>query len=153
MVLEKEMQQMTNALKHFDKKSTAISKFGVDWHLDHNLRVIYAVSKALKQSDEKDYKPSFNFKRTLVFTVKKFPRGKARVPKALINDSKIVKEVIEDRLKTTQTLLNSLEKLPKKSNFIHPIFGMLNLKQTLKFLGIHTNHHLRIINDIVSSQS
>lgn len=153
MLLEKEMLQMTNALKHFDKKDNAISKSGVDWHLDHNLRVIYAVFKTLQQSHEKDYKPSFNFKRTLVFFTKKFPRGKAKAPKAIISKSAIVKDVIEDRIKTTKILLKELENLPKKSNFNHHIFGMLNLKQTTQFLQIHTAHHLKIIDDIISSQT
>ena len=144
---------MTNALKHFDKKNDAISKSGVDWHIDHNLRAIYIVCKALQQSDEKNYKSSFSFKRTLVFLTKKFPRGKAKAPKAIVSKSVIIKDVIEDRIKTTKILLKEIEKLPKNSNFIHPIFGMLNLKETIKFLGIHTTHHLKIINDIISSKS
>ena len=153
MILEKEMQLMTKALKHFDKKDVSISKAGVDWHIDHNLRAIYAVCKTLQQSKEEDYKSSFNFKRTLVFLTKKFPRGKAKAPKAIVSKSPIIKDVIEERLKTTKALLKDIEKMPKNSNFIHPIFGMLNLKQTITFLGIHTNHHLKIVNDIISSRS
>tara|TARA_B110000902_G_C13944191_1_gene451002 strand:- start:154 stop:615 length:462 start_codon:yes stop_codon:yes gene_type:complete len=153
MILEKEIQQMTNALKHFDKKDNAISKSGVDWHIDHNLRAIYIICKTLQGSEEKDYKPLFNFKRTLIFITKKFPRGKAKAPKAIVSKSIIIKEVIENRLKTTKILLKEIETLPKNSHFNHPIFGMLNLKQTTKFLQIHTTHHLKIIEDIISSHS
>jgi hypothetical protein len=33
--------------------------------------------------------------------------------------------------------------------FEHPYFGKLKLKETIRFLEIHTTHHLSIIEDIV----
>jgi hypothetical protein len=42
-----------------------------------------------------------------------------------------------------------LAKAGKNQYFTHPIFGDLNTEQTFKFLGVHTNHHLKIIKDIV----
>jgi hypothetical protein len=46
-------------------------------------------------------------------------------------------------------MLLELEHLDAKSNFMHPYFGQLNLKQTKKFLALHTKHHLKIIDDIL----
>jgi hypothetical protein len=36
--------------------------------------------------------------------------------------------------------------------FHHPFFGHLKLNKTIKFLEIHTNHHLQIIHEIIHSQ-
>ena len=45
--------------------------------------------------------------------------------------------------------LKQLELLPENIFFDHHIFGMLNKQETLRFLEIHTNHHLKIVNDIL----
>ena len=153
MILEKEMQQMENALAHFNKKNESISKSGVDWHIDHNLRVIYTVCKTLQQSNEKDYKWSFNLTKSYLFLKGSFPKGRAKAPKAVVSKSEIIKEVIEGRLKTTRVLLKEIENLPKRSHFKHPVFGVLNLKESKTLLKIHTKHHLKIIDKIISSPS
>ena len=44
-----------------------------------------------------------------------------------------------------------LETLNANSYFKHPYFGDLNLKKTLWFLNLHTNHHLKIIKDIADN--
>jgi hypothetical protein len=45
--------------------------------------------------------------------------------------------------------LESFNDLEKNSFFIHPLFKQLNKKQTIKFLKLHTNHHFKIIKDIL----
>jgi len=37
----------------------------------------------------------------------------------------------------------------KNAHFNHFIFGALNKNRTIRFLEIHTNHHLKIIKDIL----
>ncbi|MFN8364825.1 MAG: hypothetical protein U0T78_06125 [Cloacibacterium normanense] len=38
-----------------------------------------------------------------------------------------------------------IKNLPSQSYIEHPYFGHLDVKQTLKFLKIHTQHHLKIV--------
>ena len=44
-----------------------------------------------------------------------------------------------------------LENISKDHYFEHPFFGKIKRKETIRFLEIHTNHHLKIIDDILKS--
>jgi hypothetical protein len=48
--------------------------------------------------------------------------------------------------------IKELTGLHPNSFFVHPFFGKLNLKATIKMLEIHTKHHIYIINDIIIAQ-
>ena len=149
MILKAEIQKIENALSHFNKENTKISKTGVDWHLDHTLRVINGISKVLIESKPEDYKWSFNFIKFLIFLKGEIPRGKGKAPKHVVASSVIIKDDVIKQIETAKKLLEKIQTLPKKSHFKHPYFGILNLKDTQKFLKIHTNHHLKIIDDII----
>jgi len=47
--------------------------------------------------------------------------------------------------------LEELRELNPQQFFNHPGFGNLRLKKTIQFLEIHTQHHLKIIEDIERS--
>lgn len=68
------------------------------------------------------------------------------MPKGNIDQAKL-----EALLSDTRNKCNQLAFLPANKFFEHPYFGKLKLKQTITFLEIHTNHHLEIIQDIVSN--
>jgi len=62
---------------------------------------------------------------------------------------KITLEDLQTQFEIAKKTIKDLETLDPKSNFKHPLFGRLNLKQTRFFLIIHTKHHLKIIEDIL----
>ena len=125
-----------------------ISKANVAWHLDHSLKVINSVATVLQKSDA-DYKWNFNLKRDYFLFIKRIPRGKARAPKAVQSFDEITTVSIERQLKTARHLIQEMETMNPKTNFIHPYIGKLNLKQAFIFIAIHTEHHLKIIDDIL----
>lgn len=153
MILKKEINIISNTIDHYKKQNDTISKSGVDWHIDHTLKVILLVSENLKKSDPKKYKWTFNFWRGIVFFVKRFPRGKVKAPKITSEKKVIQKNSLRSQLAIVKKGLLEIENLPKNSNIKHPIFGVLNLKQAIKFLKLHTQHHLKITNEIISSAS
>lgn len=153
MILEKEIEAVTNAIPHFKKQNQAISKSGIDWHIDHSLKVIIGVSESLKKSDPKSYKWTFSPLRTVVLIIGRFPRGKAKAPKITYTNEVINENELLNQLILVKKLLSEIEQLAKNSHFKHPIFGVLNLKQTIKFLRLHTIHHLKITDEIISSVS
>jgi hypothetical protein len=151
MILENEIKTISTIIPHYKKQNNSVSKRGVDWHLDHSLKAILAISESLKKSDPKKYKWTFSFLRTIIFFIGHFPRGKAKAPKITCSNEDIDESILLSQFTLVKKQLLEIETLPENSNFKHPIFGVLNLKQTIKFLRLHTQHHLKITNEIISS--
>jgi hypothetical protein len=149
-MLEKEFTFIKEYIIHQEEKNIKISKGSVGWHLDHSLKVINSVFEALKNSNSEDYKKQFNGLRLFTFTLGFFPRGKAKSPKRVLPPEIIVKEDIENQLEKAMENMAMVSVLEDNQFFTHPLFKQLNKKQTLKFLKLHTKHHLKIVEDILS---
>ncbi len=127
----------------------SISKSDIGWQLDHALKVFNAVSEWMINSNPKEYKRNFNFWRSALFPLCYIPRGKARAPKRVLPPDVISKEDLINQLQEAHQHLEMIKPLPKTSYFKHHMFGMLTKQQTLRFLEMHTKHHLKIVNDIL----
>lgn len=149
-VLNIQLTQLEKSIPFKDKKNTSISKSDVGWQLDHTLKVINAVSSVLAKTNPTKYKKSFNLRRTILFRLGSIPRGKAKAPKAVMPPNTISTQDLINQVETAKTQIESIKALPKNAYFIHHVFGMLTKKQTLRFLEIHTKHHLKIVNDILN---
>ena len=66
---------LENYVTKQDLINTTISKSAVGWHIEHSLLTIEQIIGAIKRSDPALYKWKFNFKRALVLTINKIPRG------------------------------------------------------------------------------
>jgi hypothetical protein len=128
----------------------AVSKSSVGWHIEHCLLVINQVFSQVEKSNVNNYKRGFNLTKITLFFLNKFPRGKARAPKSVAPKGECSTDMLLKKVKEAKINFNKIETFDQNNNFDHPYFGNLNLKDTLKFLNIHTQHHLNIIDDIVS---
>lgn len=150
MKLHIQVDQLFSLIPHFTKLNTSISTSSVGWHISHTAAVANKVIEALQHSNPANYRWQFNLKRTLLFTLGKIPRGKIQAP-AGVKPADIITEasLIKD-LQQLQRNLATLNDLSPSYWFKHPFLGQLNKKQTLRFLYLHTQHHLNIIHEILN---
>ncbi len=126
---------------------TTVSASSIGWHIEHTLLTINKIAEATKASDASDYKWTFKPIKYIVFFTGKIPRGRAKNPKVVDPDF-FNEDSLKIHIQKTKTTILELIHLEKEKYFKHPFFGNLKLKDTIKFLEIHTNHHLKIIEEI-----
>ena len=150
---------MTNIDRYIDRLEAKVSNFqtinvkisnaSVGWHIEHTLLTLNGITDVLIKSNPKDFKSNFNFTRMMVFTMGKIPRGRAQTPAVVKPKGNISIESLVNHIETTRKKTKELEYIQTDKFFEHPFFGKLKLKDTVKFLEIHTKHHLEIIEDIL----
>jgi hypothetical protein len=143
------ISEIESKIEFRNSKNNIVSKSDIAWHLDHVLKVINGISAVLKKSNPTDYKSTFNFKRSLILFLGKIPRGKAKAPETVISIGEISLEDLKLQVDNAKNSISEFKNYNPKNNFQHPLFGQLNSKETLRFLEIHTKHHLKIVDDIL----
>lgn len=149
MFLEKQLNEIALLIAKAQMENSNVSKKGVDWHLDHSLKVLISIPKALHSSNPAEYRSNFNLIRTLIYTFNWIPRGKGKAPKNVRTFDPIAEEELIAQLDLAKKALSRIDELDKNSHFQHPYFGILNLKQAKKMMLLHTEHHLKICKEIV----
>lgn len=148
--LRMQLSQIEAFIPHFRVVNASVSKVSVGWQLDHSLKVINGVLNTMAHSNPKHYNRNFNLRRIILFSLNYIPRGKAKSPKIVLPPETILKEDLEKQLHTAKRLIDGIGTLDEAHHFKHFIFGTLSKKQTLRFLRLHTHHHLKIVQDILS---
>jgi hypothetical protein len=150
----KKLEELVNTLStYIDKKEVVnetISKAPVGWHLQHTFLAIDRIISQMQLSNSAEYKPSFSFAKMIVFAMGKIPRGRGKSPKAVNPTEVITTETIKSSIAKATQKINQLSSLQPNQFFNHPYFGKLKTAPAIKFLTIHTNHHLNIVNDILA---
>ena len=150
MFLQSQLSELKKHISHYDILNTKVSWVSVWRHIDHSLIVIRDVMKQVIDSDPNQYRWSCNIWRIIVLGIGIIPRGRAKAPDFTLPTNNISPESIASHLHEVQTLLPLFESLTDNHKYLdHPFFGKLTLKQSKRNLIIHTNHHLKIICDII----
>jgi hypothetical protein len=149
VLLNNLLSQIEKHIPFKEQANTTITKTNVGWQLDHTLKVINRVCTILEKTKPSKYKKDFNIPRTILFNVGWLPRGRAKAPEQVIPPAIILEEKLFSQLKTAKTHLESIKLVDDKAFFIHHIFGNLSKAKTIRFLEIHTKHHLKIVRDIL----
>ncbi|MEO1030285.1 MAG: DUF1569 domain-containing protein [Bacteroidota bacterium] len=148
-VLEPLLVEIENAVQYRDRKNLEVSKVDIAWQLDHTLKTINRITEALETSNPNDYSSSVNAARVMSLTAGYIPRGRAQSPDVVRPPEIILTDDIYAQLKEAKANINTLNTLDEDANFEHPYFGQLNKAQTIRFIEVHTKHHLKIVSDIL----
>lgn len=143
------LHQLENYISNFEKTNPKVSNSTVGWQIDHCLLVINGIIGQIEISDPLKYQPKWTFPKFMVFATGKIPRGKAKAPKVVIPTQVATQEELIAKLTAAKNNVLKLDSFSENQFFNHPYFKDLNVKQTKKFLTIHTKHHLKIIEDIL----
>lgn len=146
------LKEIENHIPLYKLENSFISNTNVGWQIEHILLTIDQIVNGIQKSNPNDYKPIFSIWKTIVFTTKHIPRGKAKAPKAVLPTS-FTENSLKEHWNLTLANLNQLEKINKNQFIEHPYFAHLNQKETEKFLYIHTLHHLKIIKDLIKKNN
>ncbi|MEM9143907.1 MAG: DUF1569 domain-containing protein [Bacteroidota bacterium] len=148
--LKNEFLELEAYIPYRDQIRPEISKVDVAWHVDHSLRTINEVYKAMSQSNPEAYQSRIHIGRSLLILMDRIPRGRAEAPEIVRPPEIIHTDSLHLMLALAQENLVRLDSLPEKAFFEHPYLGQLRRKTAKRFLEIHTNHHLKIIADILA---
>ena len=146
--LNKQLEELKYFIDLGDLKNTDVSKAGTYWHIDHSLNVIKAIIQALEESDPKNYKPKFSILKWVIMTFKTMPRGKGKAPKQTFGANQVTKQNLLQKHASTVADVAKITSIAEDKIFKHPLFGWMKKKDTIKFITIHTHHHIKIIRDI-----
>ncbi|MFD2725038.1 DUF1569 domain-containing protein [Hyunsoonleella rubra] len=143
------LQEIEEHIPFKDKKNTAVSQATVGWQLDHALKVVNGITGILARTNEKPFKKDFNLTRLVLFGLNFIPRGRAKAPKIVLPPESISKSELLAQVEKAKTQLENTKTLKETAHFKHHIFGVLSKKQAMRFLELHTNHHLKIVREIL----
>lgn len=81
MLLKTKLSELAKFIVHNSTNKSSISSKGVDWHIDHSLKVIIGTYNVLKKSNAEEYKWHFNMIRLCIFSFNFIPGGKGKAPR------------------------------------------------------------------------
>lgn len=148
--LRKQLDELESYIPHLDARNNTISASTVGWQIEHDLLVISSVIEGVKRSDPAAYKWQFKPLKYVVLWRGVIPRGKVGAPK-LVTPGEITQETLQAHIALCRQRLVELEQIGAGHYFMHPFFGDLKKKDAIPFLFIHTEHHLKIIREMLAS--
>ncbi len=147
--LENQLHALDQAIQKGDLQKVSVSKSGTYWHIGHALKVIISIIGVMEASVPDQFVKKNSFMWLLIQWFGVIPRGKGRSPKRVLPPEQLDRALLEQMLKEAREAVAILPSLPPDKYFRHPAFGDMRKKKAIKFIGIHSHHHIKIINEII----
>ncbi len=146
--LDSYIKDFESYIPQHEHHNLKVSKSTVGWQIDHSLKVINGIIGQLKEAPT-DKKSKLTLLGRFCLATRYIPRGKGKAPKTVLPPEHIELSQLNEQLELAKKRLPEIQNVNAKATFKHPYFGILTKKQTLKFIEVHTNHHLKIVRDIL----
>jgi hypothetical protein len=142
------VDELASYIPQSELRNDQVSASNVGWQIEHSLLVISSVIEGVKRSDPSKYKWSFRPFKYLIFWRGKIPRGKSKAPKFVVPDT-FTAESLQNHIDSCRAKITEFESVGAGHYFSHPYFGDTKKKDVIPFLELHTEHHVKIIRDIL----
>lgn len=131
-----------------------ISAWCIAQQLDHLLKVASSIVRRINQPGVEPLKNGVTFLGRMVLTSGWIPRGRGKAPERLVGTICSAAE-IEAALVQLETMMDAIDvdaaRSSRAATVPHPKFGGLTPSQALRFAAIHTDHHLKIVAEILAT--
>ncbi len=153
--LESQLDEITRVVRFqpalLDVRVERVSGWSIGEQVDHMIRVLEAGLPLL--DGLRDSLPrGMNLTGTILLRLRWIPRGIGKSPKGVRPGAWTAFDLAERaaRLRKSfcETPLSGAILADPRPVFPHPYFGGLSAAQGIRFLDIHTRHHLKIVADI-----
>lgn len=117
-------------------------------HLDHTIKVASGLLHVLNKDEIPRLPRGISMIGRLVLLIGWIPRGRGRSPERMLPAPATVPD-LNERLAEMDAQIERVATrtaaVPAFPIVRHPVFGGLTYGQTLRFIAIHTHHHLKIL--------
>lgn len=125
-----------------------VSSWTVGQQISHCCLVLRNVTMLLRRSGPEPEEPKLTRFGEMVFEAGQIPRGRGKAPASVVPEIGPSAHELSEQLAKARKANATLAGLPEEATFEHPYFGVLDKRHSVRFLEIHTDHHIRIIEDI-----
>jgi len=152
MNLESQIDELAGYIDRAELVSPDVSGWSVGQQIEHSLLSIRTMVAAIgRTSDGSGPESSLTAIGRLVLMSGQIPRGRGQAPASVTVEATPNEEHLLRSVEKARSAIARLDEISDAGVFDHPYFGVLDKKRTIRFIEIHTDHHLAIVRDILES--
>jgi len=128
-----------------------VSSWSIGMHVQHCVLAAVGICRVLESSRAPPPRTWRTLVGRFVLWRGRLPRRRATAPPVTVPEVELSSTQLEALLGGAASVLEQARALPADSWFGHFALGTLRRDEALRFIDVHTNHHLRIVAEILAA--